>query len=377
MLELLYDRLSGAESADLPDSVEQAARILEEAEKSGPVVIVYGSGVMRRLEGSRNRTLVEDVANALPASVLPLLSAANDRGAMELAAFFGCDGLTVPEIFGAAQSGQLDFLYLIGEDLPPGRYDKGFVVVQDMFLPSHAGKVADVVFPVASFVEVDGTYTNMEARVQRVRAATKYAIGTMSDCDIMARLAGKLDVPGFDFTGASAVMVEVANTVPFYKGVAYEALENNGGFFGKARPRSGANRRRAGTTAKNVRAPRSQQPDKDYPLSLIAELDEYVYKATRLASHVRGIQRLERAGTIALSLTDADAIGVETGMPVRIVSRRGSIVARAAVSDGMRKGIARVVAAGGDESAGAVLDHLFDPASNTPEELCAVRIEKV
>jgi predicted molibdopterin-dependent oxidoreductase YjgC len=377
VLESLYVRLAGDEHANVHDDVKHAAQVLEEAEKQGPVIILFGSGVMRRLDGTANKDLVDAVANALPARVLPLLSAPNDRGAMEIAAFFGSDGLTAPEIFSAAQEGQLDFLYLIGEDLPPGDYNTKFVVVQDMFLPAAAGKVADVVFPVASFVEVDGTYTNMEARVQRVRAATKYAMGTMSDCDILSRLAGKLDAQGFDFAGASEVMDEVASTVPFYGGVSYDALDKNGGFFGKSQSRSTGKEPQLETTSTTVREPRSEQPDKDYPLSLIAEFDEYVYKATRLASQVRGIRRLERAGTIALSPSDAGAIGIETGMPVRIVSRRGSVVARAAVSGGVQEGVAKVVAAGGDESASAMLDHVFDAVSKTPEELCAVRIEKV
>ncbi|MDH3216117.1 MAG: molybdopterin-dependent oxidoreductase, partial [Candidatus Krumholzibacteria bacterium] len=379
VLEALYDRLSRGGPSTTPDGdVECVARVLEEAERRGPVIILFGSGVTRRLDGATNKELVEAMASLLPARVLPLLSSANDKGAMELAAFFGNDtpsvGLTSPEVFAAARMGQLDYLHLIGEDLPPGDYDTRFVVVQDMFLPYVSGRIADVVFPVASFAEVDGTYTNMEGRIQRVRAATKYALGSMSDCDILSRLAKKLDVAGFERVQPSEIMAELASTVPFFKGATHEALQSNKAFFGKA---DEGRKMQPRVADKDSRAPRWEATDKDYPLSLVAEFDEYVYKATPLASQVRGLRRLERAGTVALSLSDAEAMSIESGMPVRIISRRGTAVAAAAVSEGIQPGVARVVARGGDGSAVVVLDDLLDPVSKAPHEVCAVRIERL
>jgi formate dehydrogenase major subunit len=306
--------------------------------------------------------------------VLPLLSSANDRGAVEIAAFFGCDGLTVPEVYSAAREGGLDLLYLIGEDLPPGDYDAKFVIVQDLFLPSEASKIADVVFPVASFVEVDGTYTNMEGHVQRVRAAARRTLGAMSDCEILSRLAGKLERPGFEHEQASSVMTEVAEIVPFYKGATHEALDENGAFFGEAQA---GKRVRSPAEARTARAPKPEGCDKDYPFLLIAEFDEYTYRATPLASQVPGLRRIEPAGTVSLSLSDAEAMGVKTGMPVSVVSRRGKVSAHAAVSERAQDGVARMVARGGDGSLTAILDGVFDPDSRAPEEICAVRIERV
>jgi predicted molibdopterin-dependent oxidoreductase YjgC len=374
ILDSLSERLHGGKYPSPRDDAERAAEILGKRKEEGLIIVVFGSGLMRRLEGTSNRERIGEVAKALSARVLPLLSSANDRGAVEIASFFACDGLTAPEIFRAARDGELDFLYLMGADIPPGNYDTTFVLVQDMFLASEAGKAANVVLPAASFTEVEGTYTNMEGRIQRVRAATRYAMGSMSDCDILSRLARKLEAPEFDQTRSSKIMAEIAATVPFYKGAAYKALERNGGVFGRT---ATVGMRQSPLATRTARVPRSEQPGGDYPFSLIAEWDEYVYKAAPLASQVRGLQRLEPAGKVMLSLSDAEAMGVESGMPVNIISRTGSVVARAAVSEGIQEGTARMVARGGDGSVAVLLHDLFNPASETPEEICAVQIERM
>ncbi len=147
VLEWLHKRLSGGEGGEPREEVDRAAEVLESAKSQGSVVVIYGSGPMRRLNGMANRELIEGIAKTLSAKVMPLLSRANDRGAIEIAAAFAGQGLTTPEIFEAAGSGKMDLLYLVGEDVWPGSYDAKFVVVQDMFLPAEAGEIADVVLP--------------------------------------------------------------------------------------------------------------------------------------------------------------------------------------------------------------------------------------
>jgi predicted molibdopterin-dependent oxidoreductase YjgC len=329
---------------------------------------------MRRLNGVANRDLVAEVAKAVSAKVLPLLSCANDRGAREIAALFDGDGLTAPEILAAARSGQLDLLYLVGEDLWPGECKAKFVVVQDMFLPAEAGKIADVVLAAASFAEIDGTYTNLEGRVQRVRQAVPPAVVSKPDWEILSLLAGKLGATGFEHAQPSEVMAELAEKAPFYKGAAYEALDAQEAFFGQSKAAKTA---RSGAETEGRRAPRSEKPDQDYPFSLLAEPDEYAYKATPLSSEVPGLRRLERAATVALSSRDAEDMGIQPGAPVNVISRRGRVSAKAVLAEGVQQGTARMVARGGEASPTLVLEVLLDPASKAPEEICAVRIEKM
>jgi formate dehydrogenase alpha subunit len=373
VLEWLHKRLSGGKGGEPREDVERAAEILETAKGEGSIVVVYGSGPMRRLDGAANRELVEGIAKALSAEVLPLLSRANDRGAMEISAAFAGGGLAAPEIVSAAQSGQMDLLYLIGEDVWPGSYDAKFVVVQDMFLPAVAGEIADVVLPVASFTEIDGTTTNLEGRVQRLRRAVQPLGVSKPDWEIFSRLAEQLGAKGFEYANPSEIMAELAGAVPFFKGASYEALEKQA-FFGKS---TAGKRGGAAASAGSGRAPRSETPSADYPFSLVVEFDEFVHRATPLSSQVRGIGRIEPAAGMALSISDAEALGIEPGAPVRVISRRGRATAKALPSERVAPGVVRMVGRGGDGSPTAVLDLLLDPASKTPEEICAVRIERL
>jgi predicted molibdopterin-dependent oxidoreductase YjgC len=336
------------------------------------VVIVFGTGLMRRLDGASNRDAVAALAKSLSAKVMPLYSRANDRGAKEMYSFFSPAGLRTTEILQAARTGQLDLLYLAGEDLWPGMKRAKFVIVQDMFLPAEAGKAADVVFPVCSFVETDGTYVNLEGRLGRSRKAAKPRGLSKADWEVFCLLAKKVGAKGLEWTKPEEVLADLAKTVPFYKGASFEAAEK-GAFFGKA----AEPRKREERAGRRVLSATPERPDRDYPFALVVEYDEYAHRATPLGAEVPGIRHLQEIAFVVLSQTDAQALGVADGSPVRVVSRRGALSARASVSPGARPGVARVVARGGEASPAKVLDGILDPASKTPDETCAVRIEKV
>jgi predicted molibdopterin-dependent oxidoreductase YjgC len=267
----------------------------------------------------------------------------------------------------------MDLLYLIGEDLWPGSYDAKFVVVQDMFLPAEAGQIADVVLPVASFAEVDGSYTNLEGRVQRLRRAIPPLGVSKPDWQVLTRLADQLGVEGFQYGEPSEILAELAGVVPFFEGVSYEALEKKS-FFGKCKAgKQGGSPASAGSG----RTPRSETPNADYPFSLLVEFDEYVHRATPLSSQVPSLARIEPAAGVALSVSDAEALGIQPGAPVSVISRRGRATARAMPSERVEPGVVRMVGRGGEGSPAAVLDLLLDPISKAPEEICAVRIERL
>jgi anaerobic selenocysteine-containing dehydrogenase len=161
--------------------------------------------------------------------------------------------------------------------------------------------------------------------------------------------------------------------VPFFKGLSYKALEKKA-FFGKSQARK---RDGSPASAGSGRAPRSETPNADYPFSLLVEFDEYVHRATPLSSQVPGLARIEPAAGVALSVSDAEALGIEPGAPVRVISRRGRATAKALPSERIAPGVVRMVGRGGEGSPAEVLDVLLDPASKTPEEICAVRIERL
>ena len=141
-------------------------------------------------------------------------------------------GLKIPEIFDAAINKEVKGLWIIGEDIVQTDPNSAHVikamesldllVVQEIFM-SETAKLADVVLPGTTFLEKDGTFTNTERRVQRVNKAAEPLPGTKPDgvivTDMMQRLG--YDQPTYD---ADQVLAEVADVVPFFKGITRERL---------------------------------------------------------------------------------------------------------------------------------------------------------
>jgi predicted molibdopterin-dependent oxidoreductase YjgC len=88
---------------------------------------------------------------------------------------------------------------------------------------------ADVVLPAATFAEKDGTFTNTERRVQRVRRAIEPLGNARPDWWIFCKLANKIGAPGFDFSHPSEIFEEISALTPIYGGISYERLKQNGG----------------------------------------------------------------------------------------------------------------------------------------------------
>jgi predicted molibdopterin-dependent oxidoreductase YjgC len=105
-----------------------------------------------------------------------------------------------------------------------------FLVVQDLFLSATASK-AHVVLPAASFAEKDGTYTNAERRIQRVRPGIPLPGQARTDAAIFTALTGKLGGT-LTFTGPAAIFTEIGRTVPTYAGVSFEAIGPQGVVWG-------------------------------------------------------------------------------------------------------------------------------------------------
>ena len=148
-------------------------------------------------------------------------------------------GLSAAEIIEATAKGKIKALYLIGGN-PPVNTDIGhakealkalekldFLVAQDIFLTETA-KLADVVLPGVSFAEKDGTFTNTERRVQRVRKAVGPIGESRADWDIICLVAKKMGGSGFDFKNASQIMDEIVSLTPSYGGISYRRLEKGG-----------------------------------------------------------------------------------------------------------------------------------------------------
>jgi formate dehydrogenase alpha subunit len=304
-------------------------------------------------------------------------------------------GLTLIEILDAAYRKEIKAIYLIGENPalsdPDAQHVRealsrlDFLVVQDIFL-SETGRLADVVLPAASFAEKDGTFTNTERRVQRVRKVIEPVGDSRPDWWIVCQVAKKLDAKGFDYGDPSEIMEEIRNLTPSYGGISYQRLEKGGiqwpcplddhpgtpilhtDIFARGKGRF--------VPLKYV-AP-GESPDEQYPLILTTGRSLYHFHTGTMTRKVSGLNMIEPEGTVEISHEDASQLGIAEGDKVRVSSRRGEVVTKARVTDTLPAGIVFMAFHFAESAANVLTSPKLDPVSKIPElKVSAVKVEKV
>jgi len=145
-------------------------------------------------------------------------------------------GLKIPQMFEAARGGKLKALWIMGEDVlqtDPNSCEVKYslsqldlLIVQELFM-TETCSVADVILPAASFLEKNGTFTNGERRIQRVNAAIEPLPGTRTDGDIVCHVMRHMGHPQGSYD-PSELLKEISQVVPFFAGVTWENLSDNG-----------------------------------------------------------------------------------------------------------------------------------------------------
>jgi NADH-quinone oxidoreductase chain G len=225
------------------DALRQAARQLAKAKKSA-ILLAYGLPYTAQSKelaiAAANLAILTGNAGRSGSGLFLCGEKANSQGAIDLGILPGPGGLGAKAMLEAAAAGKLSALYVIGED-PLSSYpdraqveaalDKAaFVVVQDLFLSPTAQK-ADVVLPAASFAEKDGTFTNAERRIQRVRPGITKPGQAKTDYEIFSLLAARVG-KSVSYTGPAAVFAEIAATVPTYAGIEFGTIGPQGAVWG-------------------------------------------------------------------------------------------------------------------------------------------------
>jgi len=221
-LPLLRSALKAGPPRKVGEVSKSEMKTLKDSLSSHPVVIIYGKDIF-------NNSLKDlaDITSRPGWHLLPALGDGNNRGGMDmLESWKGYAGLLKK-----IRSGGLKALYIIGAPLSMKRDGIEFVVNQNSF-ESEEAMEADVVLPSAIFTEIDGTYTNMEGRVQRLRKVLEPAGMSRPDWWILSELAKRLgSTEGFEFSHPSVIMDEIRRAIPSYKDITYEALDKNGPMF--------------------------------------------------------------------------------------------------------------------------------------------------
>ena len=294
----------------------------------------------------------------------------------------------------AAHENRIKALYVVGENPVLSEPDAShgqkaleeteFMVVQDMFLTETA-RLAHVVLPAASFVEKDGTFTNTERRVQRVRQAIEPIGDSRPDWWITCQIAERLGGKGFDFQHPAQIMDEIATLTPSYGGISFERLEEGGlqwpcptsGYPGTPILHTAMFVRGKGRFMPLEYRPSVELPDSEYPLILTTERSLYHYHTSTKTRKVPGLNILRNEEWVEINPLDAYRLGITAGDMVRVASRRGEVTAKAKVTDISPTGVVCMTFHFAESPTNVLTSPALDPISKIPElRVCAVRVEK-
>jgi formate dehydrogenase major subunit len=300
-------------------------------------------------------------------------------------------GLRIPNMFDAALDGSFKGLYCQGEDLVQSDPDTQHVanalraldclVVQDIFL-NETAQYAHVFLPGASFLEKDGTFTNAERRISRVRRVMPPLAG-LADWEVTVRLSNALGYP-MAYADPGQIMQEVAALTPSFGGVSYAKIDRLGSVqwpcnettaeAGTATMHEGGFARGRGRFVITQYVASRERVTREYPLLLTTGrvLSQYnVGAQTRRTPNTQwhGEDRLE------IHPEDARERGIRDGQPVGIASRAGRTVLRALLSVRVQPGVVHTTFHFPESGANVVTTDSSDWATNCPEyKVTAVQV---
>ena len=292
--------------------------------------------------------------------------------------------------------GRIKALYLIGENpaqtepnahhVEEGLGHLEFLVSQDIFLHDMTRKHADLVLPASSFAEKDGTFTNTERRISRVREAAPLPGVAKIDRDIVMLVAKALGAGWPDYPDAEAVWNELADLAPNWYGVRYDRLEENGVQWPVTEI--------GGPDTKVLHAPRParpgggkfypveyqrpiEEPDSEYPLVLSTGRTLYHYNSATMTMRESGITDKQEDPFFEISSDDAIALGLGEGDWARLISRRGEVQARAHITGRVFPGLVWMALHFAEQKVNWLTHDVGDPLIGTPEfKVSAVRVER-
>jgi formate dehydrogenase major subunit len=411
--------VTGVPAAD----IVRAARCYATTERA---FLAYGLGVTQHVCGTENVIALSNLAlvtghvGVEGAGINPLRGQNNVQGACDMGALpdvysgyqrvadpvarakfeaaWACSlpdrpGRTTLAMQEAARAGALRALVVIGQDpavTDPAQRDVhralgslDALVVLELFLTETA-RLADVVLPVASFAEKDGTFTSTERRVQRVRRAVAAPPGARADWEILEALAARLG-RSMGFRSAEGIFSEMAALTPSYGGMSWERLGVLGGLqwpcVSPTDPGTSVLHRERFARGKARLiplddVPPAEHPDAEFPLSLTTFRLHHVYGSGSMTRRAALLERENPPGLLWINPADACVRRIATGSPVRVRSRRGEVTTRALVSADVPVGTVAMPYHFAEAPPNLVTNDALDPVARMPElKVCAVAVD--
>jgi len=401
--------------------IEQAARLYAKAEKA---LILYGLGVTEHKSGTNgvmclaNLALVCGHIGKPGTGIMPLRGQNNVQGACDLGTlpytypgyhplsketltkFEEAWGVKLPtkpgllelQMYDEAIKGDFKGLYVIGYDVAQSEADirrvwkalasMDLVVVQDIFFPL-TGKFAHVILPAASMLEKEGTVTNGERRIMRVRQAVSPPPEAWPDWKILCEVSKRLGYD-MDYESPREIFEEMRQLMPIYAGATYERLEDSEICWPVPRedhPGTKVLYTQGFPQGKAQFAiprhwPPEEEPDKEYPILLITGRRLYHYNSGSMTIYSEGFLEVLPEEYIEINPKDAMALGIKDGDLVRVISRRGEIEVKARLTNRLQPGQAFMAFHFKDKLVNLLTSPALDLKTMTPEyKVAAIRIQ--
>jgi formate dehydrogenase alpha subunit len=407
-----------------PEDLIQAARLYANAEKAP---IIYCLGVTEHSTGTEGVMSMSNLAMLVGklgkpgCGVNPLRGQNNVQGACDM----GCmpydfpgyqkvnnpeiiakfekawnvelnkkTGLTSTQVLPAAIKGDIKGLYIFGEDpivtdpdtnhVRKALENLDFLVVQELFMTETAA-YADVVLPGISYAEKDGTFTNTERRVQRIRKAVEPKGQAREDYAIFCEVMTRLGYP-CHYNSAKEIMDEIAAVTPSFAGINFERLEKGGLQWpcrslddpGTKIMHVGEFARGKGLFMAIPYKKARELPDEEFPYLMSTGRMLYHYNTRAMTGRTEGINQIVNRSYIEINAVDAARLGINEGDKVKVSSRRGTIETYAAVGNRVFPQEVFMTFHFPDGNVNELTNAEFDDIAIIPEyKVCAVAIEPI
>lgn len=307
-------------------------------------------------------------------------------------------GLTTTEILSHAHEGGVRALFIMGENpmmsepnLNETRrhmQELEFLVSQDIFI-NESGAFADVFLPATPFAEKDGTFSNTDRRVQRVRAAHPPRGLARPDWEILCDLAkrieaslGRTNSAYWDYKHPEEILREMAGVNEDYAGITYERIDKVGLIYpvpdlnhlGTPTLFTDSFPRGRGKFHQLDYVPVMEEPDDEYPFILTTgRLLEHWHGGTMTRNSA--LNEIYPEARVEIHPADAEIHGIKHGDPVRLQSRRGEVVMRATITEKTSVGVIFIPWHFAEAAGNLLTNDALDPQAKIPEfKACAVQV---
>jgi len=421
-----YPPAYAAKVTGIPEEqIVEAARTFANADSA---CIIYGSGITQYLNATysvlaiANLALVTGSLGRPGTGVFPLVKENNGQGACDMGVLpdllpgyrkvsdaaaranleqeWGvklpvAEGLSAVEIISQAASGGIRAIMNVGANpvavfadshtMKQALQALEFFVALDIF-PTPTTELADVILPVACFAEKDGTFTNTERRIQRVRKAVDPPGQSRAEWQVLADLFRRMGIPA-DYKSPADIMDEIARTTPIYAGVSYERLEREALHWPcTAADDPGArvlyeNEFPTGGKAKFMKVEYlvpDEEPNINYPFSLITRSHLYHFGSGARTRHSKQLSEIFPECFLEIGPEDAEGLAVAHGQHVKVISKNGAIELPAKITDGLPRNIVFVPVSLSAAEVNSLFSTELDVVTRIPNrKMCTVQIERV